>query len=169
MPRFAPVLAVFALALAGCMSGSTDTASYVGARLPDASLAIVAERDATAGLQSISKGGVEVWRRKANFSEQSVTGGVTKERVKLEPGRYTIVSLLWCSSAYAYEISGHKSSHSLAIRHTEDADLAAGHSYEVRGENTGYLCNEGPKLWIEDLTAGGALKTVSSNEQLFPR
>jgi hypothetical protein len=167
--RFSRSFVLLALfALAGCESPITADA-YQGGRKPDAQVAMVAERDATAGLQSISKDGVEVWRRKANFSEQSVRGKVTTEQVKLQPGRYKIESLLWCSSSYAYQISGFKNANYLGLRHTDEIDLAAGHVYEIRGENPGYLCNNGPKLWIEDATLGQVAQTVSSNEQTFSR
>ena len=161
---------VFALfAVGGCASSQVSFDAYEGAPKSDAEIAVVAERNPKAALQSISRGGAMVWQRKANYGEQAVRGNITTEQVKLPPGRYSIESLLWCASTYAYGMSGYASPNFPGIRHTDEVELIAGHIYEIRGENVGYLCHDGPKLWIEDATAGHKLEAISSNEQTFTR
>jgi len=159
-----------AFVLCACISSSSASFdAYQGERKPDNELALIAERDPTAGLETISKDGAVIWKREASYAEQSVKGSVNRQQVKLTPGRYKIASLLWCASDYAYETSGFKNPNYLGIRHTDDVELVAGHAYEIRGENVGYLCLDGARLWIEDTTEGKRLQTISSSEQTFSR
>jgi hypothetical protein len=109
---------VFALfAVGGCASSQVSFDAYEGAAKSDAEIAVVAERNPKAALQSISRGGAMVWQRKANYGEQAVRGNITTEQVKLSPGRYSIESLLWCASTYAYGMSGYASPNFPGIRH----------------------------------------------------
>ena len=157
------------LVLCGCASSEVSFNAYEGAARPDAELAVIAERNPKAALQVVRRGDAMVWQRKANYGEQAIKGNITTEQVKLPPGRYKIESLLWCASSYAYEMSGYASPNFPGVRHTDEVELIAGHTYEIRGENVGYLCHDGPKLWIEDATAGRRLETISSNEETFTR
>lgn len=144
--------------------------AYEGAKKPDVELALVAEMDPTAGLQSIAKDGVVIWQRRANFAQQAgkgILGDVDRQQVRLQPGVYRINSVVWCNSAYAFELSGNRNGTYLGLRHTDDVELVAGHTYEIRGENVGYLCGDGPKLWIEDVTAGRTIQALHSEELKF--
>ena len=170
MPPYISAIFLLAIPILSACAPMVSFDAYEGGPKPDSELAIVAERDPTAGIQSISKDGAVIWQRKSNFAQQAdkgILGDVDRQQVRLQPGRYRIDSVLWCNSAYAFEISGNRSGTYLGMRHTDEVELAAGHIYEIQGENTGYLCREGPKLWIEDMTAGGKLMAISSNEQVF--
>ena len=175
MVNFRPLAFGFVAAfLSGCVSPALKSFEvYEGPAQPDSDLAIVREQRVTlVSLDSISRDGMLIWDRNFGVGEQVKTAlygeRFDQVQVRLEPGRYRIASRLLCTSDYGFLSGNFKKYNFTDTTRLDDVELLPGHLYEVRGQNAGYLCREGTRLWLQDKTTNEVVSVEANFGDLNP-